>query len=67
LWFSGETDWEISVAGEIWQRAGRRDRREFVELSLASLALAHPIGGSITLRIGARKVIVARFTSASSK
>jgi hypothetical protein len=30
LWFSGEPDWEISVAGEVWQAAVRHDRREFV-------------------------------------
>lgn len=63
LWFSGETAWEISVAGEVWQRAVRQDRREFVEFSLANLAVAHPGGGAISLRIGSREILVARFTS----
>lgn len=63
VWFSGETSWEILVAGQAWQRAVHCDRREFVELSFASLAIAHPGGGAITLRIGQRDLLVARFTS----
>jgi hypothetical protein len=63
LWLAGESDWEIVIAGQIWQRAVGGDRREFLEFSLASLALAFPQGGEILLRLGRRELLVARFSS----
>jgi len=63
LWLTGERDWEIVIAGQIWQRAVVGDRREFVEFSLASLAMTFPQGGEILLRLPRRELGVARFSS----
>ena len=63
LWLTGESDWEIVIAGQSWQRAVAGDRREFLEFSLASLAMAFPQGGEILLRLGRRELLVARFSS----
>lgn len=63
LWIAGHTDWDVLVAGRSWQRAIIGDSREYVELSLASLALAFPQGGDISLRLGAGQRLVARFSS----
>ena len=52
------------MAGRIWQRYVSGDRREFVELSLASLATAaFPQGGEIRLRLSGSERLVARFSS----
>jgi hypothetical protein len=63
IWLAGQSHWEIVVAGRIWQRYVGGDRREFVELSLASLATAFPQGGEIRLRLNGGERLVARFSS----
>jgi hypothetical protein len=63
LWLTGQTGWEVLVAGQPWQRDVGGDRRELVELSLASLVTAFPQGGEIGLRLGGRERLIARFTS----
>jgi hypothetical protein len=63
VWIAGQSNWEVSVAGRSWQRAIPGDGREFVELSLASLALSFPQGGEVSLRVGASERLVARFSS----
>lgn len=63
IWLAGQTDWAIIVAGQAWQREIGGDQREFVELSLASLATAFPQGGEIQLRLGESERVIARFTS----
>jgi len=63
IWVAGQSNWEVSVAGQSWQRAAYGDGREFVELSLASLALAFPQGGEVSLRVGASERLLARFSS----
>jgi hypothetical protein len=63
LWLTGESDWEVLVNGQSWQRAVHGDRRDFVELSLASLAVALSQGGEIRLRLGSQALLVARFSS----
>jgi hypothetical protein len=63
IWLTGQSAWEIVVAGRIWQHHVAGDRREFVELSLASLATAFPQGGEIRLRLGEGERLVAHFSS----
>lgn len=63
IWLAGQPGWEIIVAGQSWQRDIGGDRREFVELSLASLATAFPQGDEIRLRLGGSERLIARFTS----
>lgn len=63
IWLAGQADWEIIVAGQVWQRDIGGDRREFVELSLASLATAFPQGGEIRLRLAGGVRLVAHFSS----
>ena len=63
VWITGESGWEILVAGKLWQRAVGDDRRDFLEFSLASLSLTFPEGGDIRLKVGFREVLVARFSS----
>ncbi len=63
IWLAGQAGWEIIVAGRSWQRDTAGDQREFVELSLASLATAFPQGGEIRLRLGGNERLLARFTS----
>jgi hypothetical protein len=63
IWIAGYVDWEVIIAGATWHRSVPGDRREFVELSLASLALALPQGGDINLRVGTSEQLVARFSS----
>jgi hypothetical protein len=63
IWFAGYSDWQILIAGRIWNQAMGRDSRESVDLSLANLALAFPEGGEIRLKVGGREETVASFTS----
>ena len=63
IWLTGQSAWEVVVAGRVWQRSVAGDRREFVEFSLASLATAFPQGGEIRLRLGGGERRVARFSS----
>jgi hypothetical protein len=65
IWLSGNPDWEVFVAGRRWLRSlpGDVHVREFVELSLASLALTFPLGGDVMLRAGGGEWLVARFSS----
>ena len=60
IWLAGQAGWEIIVAGRSWQRDTGGDQREFVELSLASLATAFPQGGEIRLRLGGNERLLAR-------
>jgi hypothetical protein len=63
IWIAGYTNWEVLIAGRPWQRAVYGDGREFVELSIANLALNFPQGGDILLRLGTSDQCVARFSS----
>lgn len=63
IWLSGNPDWEVVVAGRPWLRSVPGDAREFIELSLASLALTFPSGGDVLLRAGGSEWLVARFSS----
>ena len=63
LWLTGESGWELLVGGQLWQRGVAGDRRDFVEFSLANLAVAFPQGGEIRLRLGRQDILVARFSS----
>src|SRR5437867_743868 len=36
IWLAGQREWEVVVAGKIWHRDMGCDRREFLELSLAT-------------------------------
>jgi hypothetical protein len=63
IWLAGQFNWEVVVAGQTWQRYVGGDRREFVELSLASLAAAFPQGGDIRVKLDGGDLVVARFSS----
>lgn len=63
IWLAGQRDWQIIVGGKVWHRDIADDRREFVELSLASLATAFPTGGDIRLLMRTREILLARFSS----
>lgn len=63
IWLSGNPEWEVVVGGRQWFRSVSGDTREFIELSLASLALTFPLGGDILLRAGGSEWLVARFSS----
>jgi hypothetical protein len=63
IWLVGQSGWEVIVADQLWLRDIGRDRRDFVELGLASLAMAFPQGGEIRLRFGEGSRLVARFSS----
>ena len=63
IWVAGQPEWEVLVAGQSWQRSVWGDSREFIELSLASLAIAFPKGGDVLLRLGGSERLVARFSS----
>jgi hypothetical protein len=63
IWLAEQAGWEIIVANQVWQHDIGGDQREFVELSLASLATAFPQGGDIRVRLGGKERLIARFTS----
>jgi hypothetical protein len=63
IWIAGQTGWEVIVEGKSWQRDVGKSLRDFIELSLASLAMAFPHGGEIKLRSGGGDWLLARFTS----
>jgi hypothetical protein len=63
LWLIGERDWKIFVAGTRSYTSVENDRRDFVEFSLANLAISLPEGGDIWLQTGVLAVLVARFSS----
>ena len=63
IWLVEQAGWEIIVANQVWQRDIGGDQRDFVELSLASLATAFHQGGEIRLRLGGQERLLARFTS----
>lgn len=62
IWFPGNTEWEVLIAGQIWQRSIANDSRSFVDLSLASLAITFPQGGEIKVKLGGVERLVARFS-----
>lgn len=63
IWLAAQVGWEILVVDRSWQRDIGGDRREFVELSLATLATAFPQGGEIRLNLDGCERLIARFTS----
>ena len=63
IWLAGQTGWEIVVAAQSWQRDIGGDLRDFVELSLASLATAFLQGGEVRIRLGGSDLLIASFSS----
>lgn len=63
IWIVGRGDWEIVVDGRVWQHATEPVAPEFVNISLASLAITCPQGGDVSLRLKGGDLLLARFTS----
>lgn len=61
IWLAGQEGWNIMVAGQSWQHDIDGDKRDFVELGLASLAVAFPQGGIIRLLLNNSEHLIARF------
>jgi len=62
IWIPPNSDWEILIGGQLWQRSIVNDARSFVDLSLASLAIAFPQGGEIRIKLCGVDRLVARFS-----
>lgn len=63
IWKVGIYDCRLLVEGQEWERAENLNKKQFTEISLASLAPSFPGGGEITLTHRDYKCLIARFTS----